>query len=461
MGNKGKGQLIKWIIVLGDFICINLSFFLSYIFLPEVVVSSFDWRIGCLLLNLSYLPVVYAFADVYNERITYIDLLLSKTLKMLVVFVLIFLSISMFFNIELGTKVQLFYFASFFVFLNCWWLFANKAIRYYRKKGYNFKRVVIVGARQTGQMLYKEMKSNAGYGYSFLGFFDSEEPQDEKIKSLYKGGLSEVEQFCIENNVDELYCALPSAEDANIINMLQISERNTIRFFIVPEVRRFMTRTLSFGNVGAIPLLSVREEPLQKWLSRFIKRSIDLFVSGMVILFSPFWFLPIAIAVKKSSPGPILFRQKRTGYMGRDFDCLKFRTMCVNKDSDTKQASRGDARITKVGAFLRKTSLDEFPQFFNVFKGDMSLVGPRPHMLKHTEDYSKLIDKYMVRHFIKPGLTGWAQVNGYRGETKTLQQMEKRVEYDIWYLEHWNVFLDIKIILLTAFGVFKGDENAF
>ena len=222
-----------------------------------------------------------------------------------------------------------------------------------------------------------------------------------------------------------------------------------------------MTRTLSFGNIGAIPLLSVREEPLQRWLSRFVKRSIDLFLSGLVILFSPFWFLPIAIAVKKSSPGPILFRQKRTGYMGRDFDCLKFRTMCVNKDSDTKQAERGDARITKVGAFLRRTSLDEFPQFFNVFKGDMSLVGPRPHMLKHTEDYSKLIDKYMVRHFIKPGITGWAQVNGYRGETKTLQQMEKRVEYDVWYLEHWNVFLDIKIILLTAFGVFKGDDNAF
>ena len=461
MGNKGKGQLIKWIIVLGDFICINLSFFLSYIILPHEVVASFNWQIGCLFLNLSYLPVVYAFANVYNERITYIDQLLSKTLKLLVVFVLIFLSLSMFFNIEIGTKVQLFYFVSFFILLNSWWLIANKAIRYYRKKGYNFKRVVIVGARQTGLMLHKELQSNAGYGYKFLGFFDSEEPEEENIKALYRGGISEVEKFCLDNKVDELYCALPSSEDAHIINMLQISERNTIRFFIVPEVRRFMTRTLNFGNIGAIPLLSVREEPLQKWLSRFVKRSIDLFVSGMVILFSPFWFLPIAIAVKKSSPGPILFRQKRTGYMGRDFDCLKFRTMYGNKDRDTKQAERGDARITKVGAFLRKTSLDEFPQFFNVFMGDMSLVGPRPHMLKHTEDYSRLIDKYMVRHFIKPGLTGWAQVNGYRGETKTLQQMEKRVEYDIWYLEHWNVFLDIKIILLTAFGVFKGDENAF
>ncbi|MBO5720381.1 MAG: undecaprenyl-phosphate glucose phosphotransferase [Bacteroidales bacterium] len=461
MGNKGKGRLIKWIIVLGDFICINISFALSYFILPDDVIGSFDWRIGWLLLNISYLPVVYAFGEVYNERITYIDLLLSKTLKSLVVFVLIFLSLAMFFNLEVGTKVQLFNFVSFFILLNSWWFIANKTIRHYRKKGYNFKRVVIVGARQTGQILYKELQSNAGYGYCFLGFFDSEKPQEPKIEALYKGDISEVEKFCIDNKVDELYCALPSSEDVHIVNMLQMSERNTIRFFIVPEVRRFVTRTLSFGNIGAVPLLSVREEPLQRWLARFVKRSIDLFLSGIVILFSPLWFLPIAIAVKKSSPGPVLFRQKRTGYMGRDFDCLKFRTMRINKDSDTKQAERGDARITKVGAFLRKTSLDEFPQFFNVFLGDMSLVGPRPHMLKHTEDYSKLIDKYMVRHFIKPGITGWAQVNGYRGETKTLQQMEKRVEYDVWYLEHWNIFLDIKIIILTVFGVFKGDDNAF
>lgn len=461
MGSRRKGRLIKWIIVLGDFICINISFLLSYLILPVEVVSSFDWRIGLLLLNTSYVPVFYAFGEVYNERITHIDLLLSKTLKSLVVFLLIFLSLAMFFNIEIGTKVQIFYFVSFFLLLNLWWFTANKVIRYYRKRGYNFKRIVIVGARQTGQILYRELQSNAGYGYKFLGFFDNTIPDDPKYAALVKGGISDVEKFCLENMVDEIYCALPSAEDVNIVDILQISERNTIRFFIVPEVRRFMTRTLGFGMIGAIPLLSMREEPLQRWLARFVKRSMDIIISGMVILFSPLWFFPIAIAVKLSSPGPVLFRQKRTGFMGRDFDCLKFRTMKVNKDSDTKQAVRGDSRITKIGSFLRKTSLDEFPQFFNVFRGDMSLVGPRPHMLKHTEEYSKLIDKYMVRHFIKPGITGWAQVNGYRGETKTLQQMEKRVEYDVWYIEHWNVFLDIKIILLTAFGVFKGDENAF
>ncbi|MBQ3576471.1 MAG: sugar transferase, partial [Coprobacter sp.] len=228
----------------------------------------------------------------------------------MVVFVLIFLSLSMFFNIEVGTKVQLFYFVSFFLFLNSWWFAANKIIRYYRKRGYNFKRVVIVGARQTGQILHKELQSNAGYGYKFLGFFDSVKPEEPKIAALYRGDISEVEKFCIDNKVDELYCALPSAEDGHIINMLQISERNTIRFFIVPEVRRFMTRTLSYGMIGAVPLLSVREEPLQRWLARFVKRSMDILISGIVILFSPFWYLPIAIAVKKSSPGPVLFRQK-------------------------------------------------------------------------------------------------------------------------------------------------------
>lgn len=194
---------------------------------------------------------------------------------------------------------------------------------------------------------------------------------------------------------------------------------------------------------------------------RAVKRLFDFVFSSVILLLSPLWLLPIAICVKLSSPGPVLFKQKRTGFMGREFNCLKFRTMRVNNESDKLQATKGDPRITRIGEFLRKTSLDELPQFINVFKGEMSVVGPRPHMLKHTKDYSAIIDKYMVRHFIKPGLTGWAQVNGYRGETKELWQMEKRVEYDVWYIENWNFMLDMKIIFLTLIGIFKGDKNAF
>ena len=205
---------------------------------------------------------------------------------------------------------------------------------------------------------------------------------------------------------------------------------------------------------------SVQKYPLQKWTSRCVKRGIDIILSLIAILFSPLWFIPLAIAVKLSSRGPVLFRQRRTGYKGREFCCLKFRTMQLNDEADELQAYSGDTRITKVGHFLRKTSLDELPQVFNILWGDMSIVGPRPHMIKHTVYYSTLIDNYMLRHLAKPGLTGLAQVCGYRGETRNLWQMEKRVDYDVKYIEKWSIWQDFKIIARTFLSIFKHDANA-
>jgi len=175
----------------------------------------------------------------------------------------------------------------------------------------------------------------------------------------------------------------------------------------------------------------------------------------------PFIYIIIAICIKISSPGPIFFKQRRTGERGHEFFCYKFRTMKVNKDADAKQATKNDPRTTQFGEFLRKNSIDELPQIINVLKGEMSVVGPRPHMLKHTQQYNELIDKYMLRHLVKPGITGWAQVTGFRGETKELSQMEGRVVRDVWYLEHWSFFLDIKIIYLTIVNVFRGEKNAY
>ena len=188
---------------------------------------------------------------------------------------------------------------------------------------------------------------------------------------------------------------------------------------------------------------------------------VDLVISTSFLIVSPLIFIPIAIGIKLTSSGPVFFRQKRTGIYGSEFVCLKFRTMRVNADSDKVQATENDPRKTKFGDFLRRTSLDELPQFINVFLGNMSVVGPRPHMISHTVEYSALIDKYMVRHAVKPGITGWAQVSGYRGGTKQLWQMEKRVEYDVWYIRNWNIFLDFKIIFLTVWNGIAGDKNAY
>ena len=235
-----------------------------------------------------------------------------------------------------------------------------------------------------------------------------------------------------------------------------------IRFFIVPEFYRNVKKSLVMEVLESVPLLTIRREPLLAVYNRILKRSFDI-VFSLVILVTvfPIMYIIIGILIKLSSPGPILFKQKRTGLYGHDFECYKFRTMKVNAEADTKQAIKDDPRKTKIGNFLRKTNLDEFPQFINVLKGDMSVVGPRPHMLKHTEQYSALIDKYMVRHLVKPGITGWAQVTGYRGETKTLEQMEGRVKRDVWYIENWTFFLDLKIIVVTLLNMSRGEKNAY
>jgi putative colanic acid biosynthesis UDP-glucose lipid carrier transferase len=215
-------------------------------------------------------------------------------------------------------------------------------------------------------------------------------------------------------------------------------------------------------SIESLPVMAVRNEPMQAFHNRVIKRAFDIVFSTIFLLtIFPVLYVIFGILIKMSSPGPIIFKQTRTGIYGQDFDCYKFRSMHVNDLADKKQAEKHDPRITKIGYFLRRSNLDELPQFFNVLKGDMSVVGPRPHMLKHTELYSSIIDKYMVRHLIKPGITGWAQVNGYRGETKTMEQMEGRVRSDVWYLENWSFILDLKIVLVTILNMFHGEKNAY
>ena len=219
---------------------------------------------------------------------------------------------------------------------------------------------------------------------------------------------------------------------------------------------------MHFELLGNVPVLYIRCEPLESLENRIIKRAFDVVCSGLfLITVFPFVYIFFGIAIKLSSPGPIFFKQKRSGEDGREFWCYKFRSMKVNAQCDTLQATENDPRKTRIGEIMRKTSVDELPQFINVLKGDMSIVGPRPHMLKHTEEYSNLINKFMVRHFVKPGITGWAQVTGYRGETKELWQMEGRVQRDIWYIEHWTFLLDLYIMYKTVYNAIHGEKEAY
>lgn len=331
----------------------------------------------------------------------------------------------------------------------------------YRRKGHNFKRIIIVGAGKNGMELYRVMKDDLSYGFSIMGFFD-DNLSLQSVLPNYLGMTHEVEKYVLANDIDEIYCTLPGTQDEKILRIMNFAEKHMIRFYIVPEFYRNIKKSLVMEIMESIPLLAVRREPLQAAYNRALKRTFDiLFSLGILLTIYPILYVVIGILIKATSPGPIFFKQKRTGLYGQEFECYKFRTMRVNADADKLQAAKDDPRKTRIGDFLRRTNLDEFPQFINVLRGEMSVVGPRPHMLKHTEQYSALIDKYMVRHLVKPGVTGWAQVTGYRGETKTLEQMEGRVKRDVWYIENWSFFLDLKIIVVTILNMSKGEKNAY
>ncbi len=332
----------------------------------------------------------------------------------------------------------------------------------YRSLDKNRKKVIIIGYTTTGKNLYNYFVKDQPLGYKFMGFFD------DGLKFInnendYRGNLSQVKQFCLSEHIDEIYYALPN-NVSYVKDIAKFADDNYVYFGIVQDaggLDQMSIDTQLYDN-GRIPILSPRRDPLKIFYNRQIKRAFDIVFSSAVILFLfPFIIPPIAIIIKLDSPGPTFFKQLRSGRNGKPFWCYKFRTMKVNSEANSKQAEKNDSRITKVGQFLRKTSLDELPQFFNVFLGNMSVVGPRPHMLKHTEEYSEIIENFKVRHFINSGITGYAQVNGFRGETKDDELMKKRVEYDTWYLENWSLSLDIKIIFQTVWNAVRGEENAY
>jgi putative colanic acid biosynthesis UDP-glucose lipid carrier transferase len=360
------------------------------------------------------------------------------------------------------TRQYLFYSLALFGFLLGLWKLIFLSIRRSERASLRDTRgVIIVGAGRIGYDLYEFINENPDQGYKALGFFD-DIPTNVKDKNLYLGATNDCIDYVLSNKVQEIFCTL-SLSDSKIIEKLMVdADKNLIRFKYVPEYFDYAKKPTVVQSFGHIPVISVRLEPLENLLNRSIKRLFDVVFSLFVIIFIFSWLFPIlSLLIKLESKGPVFFTQLRSGRDNHPFKCYKLRSMYMNNDADHKQATRDDRRITRVGAFLRKTSLDELPQFFNVLIGNMSVVGPRPHMLKHTKQYAALIDRFMVRHFLKPGITGWAQTQGLRGETKTVEAMLDRVEADVWYLENWSFLLDLKIIFLTMKNSLTGDSNAF
>ncbi|MFT4061225.1 MAG: undecaprenyl-phosphate glucose phosphotransferase [Edaphocola sp.] len=335
--------------------------------------------------------------------------------------------------------------------------------KYGRHKEHHKKNVVIVGNTASTVALTGLLTNNEYSQYNVLGIFHNDNGSSTfNAQNLYMGTVSACADYLQNNRVDEVYCTISGLSKENLDTLMYAADRNLTRFRLVTDYYEYLPGRIHIEMFENIPVVTSRREPLEDLHNAVIKRLFDLVFSLAVCLLLLSWLLPVlAIVIRLDSPGPIFFRQLRSGRNNQPFYCLKLRSMAINKDSDTVQASKGDKRITKVGAFLRRTSLDELPQFFNVLSGNMSVVGPRPHMLKHTEEYATLIDRFMVRHFLKPGITGWAQVTGLRGETKTTEDMARRVEADVYYLENWSLLFDLKILFLTVWNIAKGDEKAY
>ncbi len=325
------------------------------------------------------------------------------------------------------------------------------------------KNVIVIGAGSSGERFYEIVSKNPNYGYRVLGFLDNAAAASG-IPHRILGTLQDLDRVATRETVDEIVIALPDSDEATISNLVRECENRCIRVALIPsnEIAYGALNSQTIERVGDLSLVRVREAPLDQWSNRLIKRGFDILFSMLVLtLIFPIVFLVSAVLIKLSSLGPIFFKQARTGEDGQTFVCYKFRTMRDGRAAHLRQALPGDPRLTSVGHILRRTSIDELPQFWNVLKGEMSVVGPRPHMLKHTEDYRKIIAQYMVRHFVKPGLTGWAQVNGYRGATHRAEAMQRRIEHDLYYIENWSFLFDLTIVGRTIISIFRGDKNAY
>lgn len=323
------------------------------------------------------------------------------------------------------------------------------------------KKVIILGYNDTAKKLAKYFEEG-GLNTQLIGYIENEENVQELSNYPVLAGISDTLQVAKEMDIQEIFSTITPEQNKDIYQLMQQSERECIRFKIVPNLSLFITREVHIEYFGELPILSLRSEPLDDVGNRIKKRSLDIIVSSLTIVFILSWLMPLlGLLIFLESGFPIFFKQLRTGKDKKPFYCWKLRSMKLNREANIKQATQNDSRVTKIGKFLRKTSLDEFPQFINVLRGEMSLVGPRPHMVKHTSDYSQIVDEYMIRQFIKPGITGWAQINGYRGEITNPDQIQMRVNKDLWYLENWTLWLDIQILFLTIYHVFQNDKNAY
>lgn len=440
---------IKPISYVADLALINtlglFYFFKDIHTLSFIVFISFGWVITAF---------VSKFYDVHRfSTVIRILKLLFRQILLFSLFMFAYSGIN--FNLNLNPKDVISYILVAFFCIAIFKYLMFFLLKRYRSifKG-NIRKTIILGNTPQSKSLEKVLLDTPAYGFLNKKIVCFRDRSKLDIQAIF--------DYITNENIDEIFCSISELNNEDLLAVVNYADNNLKVVKFIPDRSKVLSKKLQHDYYGIIPILTFRTIPLDDPLSALLKRGFDIVFSLAVIIFILSWLTPlIALVIKVESNGSVFFTQLRNGYNFKSFNCFKFRSMVNNPNSDLVQASRDDARVTKFGQLLRKTSLDEMPQFFNVFLGEMSVVGPRPHMLSHTDMYAKKIDKFMVRHFVKPGITGLAQVSGYRGEVESDKDIIGRVQHDIFYIENWSFFLDLKIIFQTLFNTIRGEEKAY
>ena len=413
----------------------NLLYFFIYI--------SSSWIVSTLLSD---------FYEVY--RYTRVTKILGLIAKQTILFLLLVFAFFGFYNelsIQSISILKYIFLAMSFITIAKFSIYF--LLKEYRKvfKG-NLRKVVIVGLNKKTDQLRKYFNDNPDYGYQLVTIFDLKQFQN----------IEEIIKHISENEVDEIYSSIAELNNKELTSLIDFADNNLKILKFLPDNKEIYSKKLDFTYYDFLPILSMRRIPTDEPINLFVKRIFDVIFSLIVIIGVLSWLTPIlGLIIKMESKGPIFFKQKRNGLDYKEFYCYKFRSMRPNPEAHLYQIKKNDPRVTRIGKIIRKTSIDELPQFINVLKGNMSVVGPRPHMVSHTHMYAEKIDKFMVRHFIKPGITGLAQVSGFRGEVEDDNFIINRVKYDIFYLENWSLLMDLKIIVKTVYNALSGDDKAY
>ena len=462
--NQSLTRLTSFFFIGLDLLILNSILFIGRVCFSDSIPSKYDmeyyWVI--VFLNIAWLLISWTKSLYQKKHFSSFEVFCRETMHVYIYFIITSILYLYFYK---RTDISRLFMGFEFVLIAAGF-FLNRLLylilfQCFLNKDFLIRKILIIGFNETAIKLTSYLEDEP-INTKIIGYCEEDENVHQLSHYPIVSGLSNVINFCSNGGVTEIYSTISPEQDHSIYEIMHQADQNCIRFKIIPAMDFYIKLPVYINYLKDIPILSIRKEPLDDIAGRLKKRIFDLLMSTCVILFILSWMIPIiGLLIWLEDRGPIFFIQKRSGKNNKNFNCIKFRSMRINNEANVKQATFDDERITGIGKILRRSSLDEFPQFLNVFKGHMSVVGPRPHMLKHTDEYSKIINQFMIRQFAKPGLTGWAQINGCRGEIKKIEDIEKRVQYDLWYLENWNLWFDTKIIFLTIYNIIKGDKNVF